>query len=67
MHQGHGPAQRMVEVLGEHDVPSRLVETDGSQDGAGSDGVVLVTRRGEPAAVRAAVEAVKAAGRDELL
>src|SRR6185436_7688398 len=26
VHQGHGPAQRMVEVLGEHDVPARLVE-----------------------------------------
>jgi transcription-repair coupling factor (superfamily II helicase) len=29
MHQGHGPAQRMVEVLGEHDVPARLVEGSG--------------------------------------
>ncbi len=29
MHQGHGPAQRMVEVLGEHDVPARLVESSG--------------------------------------
>ena len=29
IHQGHGPAQRMVEVLGEHDVPSRLVEDGG--------------------------------------
>ena len=26
IHQGHGPAQRMVEVLGEHDLPSRLVD-----------------------------------------
>ncbi|MDN4171411.1 transcription-repair coupling factor [Nocardioides sp. SOB77] len=25
-HPGHGPAQRMVEVLAEHDVPARLVE-----------------------------------------
>ena len=25
--EGHGPAQRMVEVLGEHDVPARLVDT----------------------------------------
>ena len=31
------------------------------------NGVVLVTRRDAPAAVRAAVEAVKAAGREELL
>ncbi|HEY3530077.1 MAG TPA: transcription-repair coupling factor [Nocardioides sp.] len=27
-HPGHGPAQRMVEVLAEHDVPARLVEPD---------------------------------------
>jgi transcription-repair coupling factor (superfamily II helicase) len=26
MHPGHGPAERMVEVLAEHDVPARLVE-----------------------------------------
>jgi transcription-repair coupling factor (superfamily II helicase) len=26
VHPGHGPAQRMVEVLGEHDVPARMVE-----------------------------------------
>ena len=26
VHPGHGPAQRMVEVLAEHDVPARLVE-----------------------------------------
>ena len=26
LHTGHGPAQRMVEVLGEHDVPARLVD-----------------------------------------
>ncbi len=25
VHPGHGPAQRMVEALGEHDVPARLV------------------------------------------
>jgi mannose-1-phosphate guanylyltransferase len=31
------------------------------------NGVVLVTRRDAPAAVRAAVEAVKKAGRDDLL
>ena len=40
MHQGHGPAQRMVEVLGEHDVPARLVEALEGLDG--SEGVVLV-------------------------
>ena len=27
-HPGHGPAQRMVEVLGEHDIAARLVEPD---------------------------------------
>ena len=43
IHQGHGPAQRMVEVLGEHDVPSRLVDESGFGT-AGSDGVVLVTQ-----------------------
>ena len=26
VHPGHGPAQRMTEVLGEHDVPARLVD-----------------------------------------
>ncbi|GAW47796.1 MULTISPECIES: transcription-repair coupling factor [unclassified Nocardioides] len=26
LHTGHGPAQRMVEVLGEHDVPARIVD-----------------------------------------
>ena len=42
VHPGHGPAQRMVEVLGEHDVPARLVElgTVGPVDG-----VVTVTVR----------------------
>ncbi len=40
LHQGHGPAQRMVEVLGEHDVPARLVE-EVATDGA--EGLVLVT------------------------
>ncbi len=33
IHQGHGPAQRMVEVLGEHDIAARLVE-DGEVDPA---------------------------------
>ena len=28
VHPGHGPAQRMVEVLGEHDVAARMVEPD---------------------------------------
>ncbi|MFL6156969.1 MAG: CarD family transcriptional regulator, partial [Marmoricola sp.] len=43
--QGHGPAQRTVEVLGEHDVAARLV--DGVSSGStsmASDGVVLVTQ-----------------------
>jgi transcription-repair coupling factor (superfamily II helicase) len=39
IHQGHGPAQRMVEVLGEHDVPARLVDEISDTD----DRVVLVT------------------------
>ncbi len=30
LHLGHGPAQRMVEALGERDVPARLVEPDGA-------------------------------------
>ncbi|MGJ0558388.1 transcription-repair coupling factor [Methylocystis sp.] len=43
--QGHGLAQRMVEVLGEHDVAARLVERiePGALTGPG-DGVVLVTQ-----------------------
>ena len=41
VHQGHGPAQRMVEVLAEHDVAARLVE-DVSTTGA--EGLVLVTQ-----------------------
>jgi len=28
LHPGHGPAQRMVEVLADHDVPAALVEPD---------------------------------------
>lgn len=39
-HPGHGPAQRMVEVLGEHDVPARLVEDLGDPP---ATGVVTVT------------------------
>ncbi len=48
MHTGHGPAQRMVEVLGEHDVPARLVDevsTGSTSGGADStEGLVLVTQ-----------------------
>lgn len=40
VHPGHGPAERMVEVLGEHDVPARL---DLDSDHAAGDGVVTVT------------------------
>lgn len=39
VHPGHGPAQRMVEVLGERDVPARLEETPGTEP----TGVVEVT------------------------
>ncbi|QCW52425.1 transcription-repair coupling factor [Nocardioides dongxiaopingii] len=39
VHPGHGPAQRMVEVLGERDVPARLVEPADAVDAA----VVSVT------------------------
>ena len=41
VHSGAGPAARMVEVLGEHDIPARLVDDLGGR--AASDGVVLVT------------------------
>jgi transcription-repair coupling factor (superfamily II helicase) len=41
IHQGHGPAQRMVEVLAEHDVPARLVD---EVPATGADGLVLVTQ-----------------------
>ncbi len=37
--EGHGPAQRIVEVLAEHDVPSRLV-ADGADP---APGLVTVT------------------------
>ncbi|WP_201931753.1 transcription-repair coupling factor [Nocardioides donggukensis] len=40
VHQGHGPAERMVEALGEHDLPARL-EDEVSGEGVG--GVVTVT------------------------
>ncbi len=39
--QGHGPAERTVEVLGEHDVPARLVEQVLTGP---ADGVVEVTQ-----------------------
>ncbi|RYB92597.1 transcription-repair coupling factor [Nocardioides glacieisoli] len=39
VHAGHGPAQRFVELLGEHDIAARLVEDGGT---AGT-GVVTVT------------------------
>ncbi|MGA8248666.1 MAG: transcription-repair coupling factor, partial [Nocardioides sp.] len=41
VHPGHGPAQRMVEVLGEHDVAARLVEP--GADAPLESGLVLVT------------------------
>ncbi len=40
--EGHGPATRMVEVLGEHDVPVRYVETLDS-DADVPEGVAVVT------------------------
>jgi transcription-repair coupling factor (superfamily II helicase) len=40
LHPGHGPAERMVEVLGEHDVAARLVEPEEAMPEAG---VVTVT------------------------
>ncbi|VXC06574.1 transcription-repair coupling factor [Nocardioides sp. AX2bis] len=40
VHQGHGPAQRMVEALGERDVPAVLVEPD---DATEHPGVIEVT------------------------
>jgi transcription-repair coupling factor (superfamily II helicase) len=42
LNEGHGPAERMVEVLKEHDVPARLTETIDSPD-AIADGVVTVS------------------------
>ena len=39
VHAGHGPAQRFVELLGEHDIAARLVEEGGTAD----TGVVTVT------------------------
>jgi transcription-repair coupling factor (superfamily II helicase) len=42
LHEGHGPAQRMVEVLKEHDVPVRWVDSLDRADDA-PPGVVVVT------------------------
>ena len=39
VHPGHGPAQRFVELLGEHDIAARLVE----EGGTAGPGVVTVT------------------------
>ncbi len=47
VHQGHGPAQRMVEVLGEHDIAARLVEGEGvstSSANRADEKVVLVAQ-----------------------
>ncbi len=41
VHPGHGPAQRMVEVLGDHDVAARLVEP--GDDAPLEPGLVTVT------------------------
>ncbi len=41
VHPGHGPAQRMVEVLADHDVAARLVEPD--DDAPLEPGLVTVT------------------------
>ncbi|MFC5178008.1 transcription-repair coupling factor [Nocardioides taihuensis] len=43
LHPGHGPAQRMVELLAEHDVPARLVDEIASGDLDGTTGVVTVS------------------------
>ncbi|RNL80939.1 transcription-repair coupling factor [Nocardioides marmorisolisilvae] len=42
--QGHGPAQRTVEVLGEHEVAARLVDGVPTGSTGTPDGVVLVTQ-----------------------
>ncbi len=44
VHQGHGPAQRMVEVLAEHDIAARLVDEVVSTGSTTGDSVVLVTQ-----------------------
>ncbi|MGH3413270.1 MAG: transcription-repair coupling factor [Marmoricola sp.] len=42
VHRGHGPARRLVEVLGEHDVPARYVDDLAAEPG--QDGVVRVAQ-----------------------
>ncbi|HET8718587.1 MAG TPA: CarD family transcriptional regulator, partial [Nocardioidaceae bacterium] len=42
VNEGHGPTQRMVEVLKEHDVPARLAETLSTPEEV-AEGVVVVT------------------------
>lgn len=42
LHTGHGPAQRMAEVLSEHDVPARVVDDIGAADDL-TDSVVTIT------------------------
>jgi transcription-repair coupling factor (superfamily II helicase) len=47
VHQGHGPAQRMVEVLADHDIAARYVEeisTALDRPGGFEAGIVLVTQ-----------------------
>jgi transcription-repair coupling factor (superfamily II helicase) len=41
LHAGHGPAQRMVEVLAEHDVPARLVDDIGAADDLAAEVVTV--------------------------
>jgi transcription-repair coupling factor (superfamily II helicase) len=43
VHQGHGPAQRMVEALGEHDIAARLVEEVSTGSTPEGEKVVTVT------------------------
>ncbi|MGY2873410.1 transcription-repair coupling factor (superfamily II helicase) [Marmoricola sp. URHA0025 HA25] len=42
--RGHGPAQRTVEVLGEHDIAARLVEEVSTGSASGDRSLVEVTR-----------------------
>jgi transcription-repair coupling factor (superfamily II helicase) len=42
LHTGHGPAQRMAEVLSEHDVPARVVDDIGAAADL-TDSVVTIT------------------------
>ncbi len=43
--EGHGPAERMAEVLKEHDVPARLVESVDTAESVPESVVVLTTGR----------------------